>query len=147
MKYSLAKYSLTITTNDSRLQEIFGESLTIGGQGSTTDSISVSQSSGPMQINAYATGGYVFSQSYDRSGTASININQVSDAVNKLKKLLKATYTIEYDPFTIVVSDNEGNQVVSCKDCYLGNSLPTQSFSESAADQTWNFICGQVTFN
>ena len=145
MKYSLAKYSFTISSNDEAIKRIFGESLTIGGQGSTTDDITVSQANAPMAIKSYATGGYVFEQTFDRHGTASISISQVSDAVNKLKQLLNLYYTKDFEPLTIVVTDNEGNQVASCKDCHL-NSVPNQKFAENVGQQDWSFDVGVVTF-
>lgn len=146
MKYSLAKYSMTISTKDSILKNIFGESLSIGGQGSTTSSITIHQNNAPMSISTYATGGYVFNGSFDRSGSASIQINQVSDVVSKFKQLLKAYYQSDFEPFTITVSDNEGNQVAECVDCAL-TSIPDQTLGESAENQTWTFECGRVTFN
>ena len=146
MKYSLAKYSMSISSIDGILQQIFGESLTIGGQGSMTGSISIRQNTSPSKLDGYTTGGYVYSASFDRTGSISVSINQMSDAVSKFKQLLKAYYQADFEPFTITVSDNEGNQVAECIDCNL-RDIPEQSFGSDAADQTWSFDCGRITFN
>ena len=144
--YSLANYKMTITSSDANLVSVFGESMTIGGNGSQVGSFSVSPNESIHSKQTYATGGYVFSKNYDRSGTISVNLNQLSDEVGKFKNLVKLYYGGDYGTLTIVLTNNENEKVVECIDC-LPQGIPTQSFGDSASAQTWTFEVGKITIN
>lgn len=144
--YSLAKYKITITTSDANLKQVFGESFTIGGNGSNVGQISVSSLKDIHDVKTYATGGYVFSKSYDRSGEISVQLNQLSDEVGRLKNLIKLYYGGDYGTLTIVLTNNENEKVVECIDC-LPSKIPDQNFDDSVGDQTWSFVVGKITIN
>lgn len=146
MVYSLANYKMTITSSDANIKRIFGEAMTIGGNGSYVGSFSVNISTSIHGVSGYNTGGYVFSKNYDRTGTISVNLNQLSDEVSKFKNLIKLYYSGDYDTLTIVLTNNENEKVVECIDC-LPQSIPTQSFGTEASNQTWSFVVGKITIN
>lgn len=146
MVYSLANYKMTITSSDRNLIAVFGESMTIGGNGSQVGQFSVSLNAEIHGIDAYATGGYVYSKNYDRSGTIGVQLNQISDEVGKFKNLVKLYYGGDYGTLTIVLSNNENEKVVECIDC-LPNKIPDQEFSSEAGNQTWEFLAGKITIN
>ena len=144
--YSLANYKMTITSSDVNLISVFGASMTIGGNGSQVGNFSVSLNDSIHKKQTYATGGYVFSKSYDRSGTISVSLNQLSDEVGKFKNLVKLYYGGDYGTLTIVLTNNENEKVVECIDC-LPKEIPTQSFGSDASSQNWSFEVGKITIN
>ena len=145
MRYSLANYVLSIEPNDSRLKSMFG-TISIGGDGSYLGSITLSRTTSLFTTQGYPTGGWVHSKNLDRTGTASLNLNQLSSIVAKLVKMLNVYYTGDYDGLTLSVSDTSGNKIASAIDCYI-TQIPAQVLGSSAQDQTWSFTCGQVNFN
>ena len=142
-KYSLANYILSIEPADASLKTMFG-TISIGGEGSYLGSINVSMNSSLWSTTGYATGAWVHNKSLDKSGTCKININQLSDKVIKLIKLCNVYYSGDYNGVTITVSDNSGNKVATCVDCYI-QKLADQSFSTTADSQDWTFTCGQIS--
>lgn len=145
MKYSLANYILSIEPNDAQIKQIFGVT-TIGGEGSSVDSITLSNLTNIYDTTGYATGGWVHNKSLDRHGTATISINQLSDRVTRFIQLAKLSLSGDYDGFTLSLTDIEGNKIATCVDCYIQN-IPEQAFASTAANQTWTFTCGQINYN
>lgn len=145
MRYSLADYMLSIESDDSTIKNMFG-TITIGGEGSYLDSITLSTPTDVYTTTGYATGGWVHTKSLDRTGTVSLTINQMSSKISKLKQLANISLTGDYEGFTLSLSDSSGNKVASCIDCYISN-IPNQQFQSSAGTQTWEFTCGQINYN
>ena len=145
MKYSLANYILSIDSNDSEIKRIFG-TISIGGEGSYLDSLSLSNNSNIFETQGYATGGYVHTKNLDRHGTATITLNQLSDKVGRFIQLAKLSLSGDYDGFTLSLTDSNGNKIATCIDCYI-QKIPDQSFGSSAQTQTWVFTCGQINYN
>lgn len=149
LKYSLANYYITISSDDSELQRIFigqdGETISIGGQGNCIGDISISRDKDMYSIDSYNTGGYVFNKNLDASGSVSISINQLSDVVSKFKELCNILYNGDYEPLTISVYDSYVEPVAECRDCYP-KKIPEQSFKNESEDQTWEFLVGQIIF-
>ena len=144
MKYQLSNYILNIKCNDNALNDIFGV-ISIGGEGSATDSISVSHSDTLFTTTGYATGGWVHDKNLSKVGTAEITLNQLSAAVARFIQLCNLYFGSDYDGLTISVTDIEGREVATCIDCYP-TKIPTQQFGKTATDQTWSFTCGKITF-
>ena len=142
MRYSLSNYILSIEPNDPEIKRLFG-TLSIGGEGSVTDSIVISPEGTLFSTTGYATGGWVHNKSQDRHGSASLSINQLSKNVAKFIQLANLYYENDYDGFTLAVSDLAGNKVATCIDCYI-SSIPSQEFRSTASNQTWSFTCGQI---
>ena len=93
-----------------------------------------------------ATGGYVHTQSLDRTGTCEVTFKQVADNVSKLIRLCNCFYKSDLNyakGLYLELKDNEGNIIATCNDCYI-SKIPDQEFSESPADQTWTFTCGKI---
>lgn len=145
MRYSLANYILSIEPNDATIKQMFG-TIAIGGEGSTTGSISLTPNETMYKTTGYATGGWVHDKSLNRTGVASITLNQLSKAVSKFIQMCKVFYADDYDGFTLSLSDINGNKVATCIDCYI-SKIPAQEFGATAADQTWDWTCGQINFN
>lgn len=145
MKYSLANYILSIQPNDTTLKTMFSN-VSIGGEGSATDSITISLENQIWKTSAFATGAWVHDKNLARNGTADISISQLSDKVAKFKQMCNIFYNGEYDGFTLSLVDNTGNKVCTCVDCYL-TKIPNQEFKETASTQTWTFTCGEITFD
>lgn len=141
--YNLSNYILSVKPNDPVLLEMFGV-FSIGGEGSTVNSISASRSTNMFSVSGYATGGYVISKSLDRTGSISVSLSQLATNVGRFIKLMKAYQGGDYEGFTLTLSDLTGKKVVTGIDCFL--NIPEQSFGQSASDQTWSFVCGQVNF-
>lgn len=145
MKYSLANYILSIEPNDEIIKTYFG-AISIGGEGSAVGSISMNIANEQFTTKGYATGGWAHDKNLDRHGTATLTLNQLSDAVAKFIKLAKLFYTGDYDGFTLSLSDINGQKIASGIDCYI-SKIPEQEFGKESADQQWTFTCGQINFN
>ena len=144
-RYSLADYILSIKPNDPQINSDFG-TITIGGEGSYTDSITLSPRDNLFETTGYNTGAWVHNKNLSRVGTAVISISQLSDQVKKFIMMAETYYTGDYDGFTLTVSTNEGSQVATCIDCYI-QKIPDQVFGANSANQTWTFTCGKISFN
>ena len=145
MKYSLTNYILSIEPNDSAIKQMFG-TISIGGEGSYLDTITISNAENIYSTQGYATGGWVHNKSLDRHGTASLTLNQLSDRVARFIQLAKLSLSGDYAGFTLSLSDINGNKICTCVDCYI-MKIPDQSFASSAQNQTWDFTCGQINYD
>lgn len=145
MKYSLTNYILSIDPNDSAIKQMFG-TVSIGGEGSYLDSITLSNASNIFDTQGYATGGWVHNKSNDRHGTATISLNQLSDRVSRFIQLAKLSLSGDYEGFTLSLSDINGNKIATCVDCYI-TKIPDQTFTASAQNQSWEFTCGQINYD
>lgn len=148
-KYSLTKYILSIKpSNDlSSATSDFG-TITIGGEGSYLDNISIKLTASLWSTTGYATGGWVHDKNLDKHGTVDITLNQMSDAVQKFIRLCETFYESDYDGFTITLSTNDADKrvIATCIDCYI-TAIPTQTFQSSSQTQTWTFTCGKIIFS
>lgn len=149
-RYSLARYILTIQLPndlDAAFISAFGQSLSIGGEGSMVGSIKLSLSKDLWSTEGDATGGYTHNQSLDRTGTCTIDIKQVADSIAKFIRLCNCFYKSSITASTglyLELKDNEGNIVATCNDCYI-TKIADQEFTDTAGDQTWTFTCGKIT--
>lgn len=143
-RYSLADYRLSIDSNDPTIKSMFG-TISIGGEGSYLGSVIVSQNSALWNTKGFATGAWVHDKNLDRTGKCQINIHQLANDVVKLIRLCNIYYSGNYGSSTIIVSDNLGNKVATCNDCFI-EKIADQSFSESSENQSWTFTCGKVIF-
>lgn len=144
MRYSLADYILSIKPNDSEIAAMFG-TISIGGEGNYLDSITIDTNSALWSVQGFATGGWVHNKNLDRSGSATLSLSQLSDAIAKLKKLCLISYVGDYDGFTLTLSNTKGELVATCIDAQI-SKIPAQDYSETAAMQSWSFVCGKVIY-
>lgn len=144
-RYSLADYQLTIDI-PSELE--FGTtSITIGGDGSYMNSVTISTDNNLFDIATDAAGNWLYNKNLARNGQVEISIQQVSDAVAQLKTLfnLLLKSPTQSEGLTISLADTLGNEIATCEDCVI-NNIPNQAFGETSAEQTWTLLAGKVTY-
>lgn len=148
MKYSLAKYIATISIPASVAASFGASSISVGGLGSTTESITISVPQDLWSVVGDATGGYVMNKNNDRSGSVIISLNQLTENVGRFITLCNVYYSSEEisDGLTIEVSSLDGKTVATCSDCMI-RKIPDQAFAATAANQSWEFVCGKITFH
>ena len=142
MKYSLANYILTIKSNNTNAQAVFGNDISIGGEGSYVGSITFSRQTEMWSTSGFATGGWIHNKNL---GTVTIEISQLAPQVGRFIQLCNVYYASDYEGFTLTLTDSEQNQIVECIDCYI-TTIPNQSFAESVGTQSWTFTCGQINY-
>lgn len=145
MKYSLANYILTVKPNDTNAQAVFGNDISIGGEGNYVGSISLSRQTEMWSTSAFATGAWIHNKNLDRHGTVDIELSQLAPQVGRFIQLCNVYYASDYEGFTLTLTDSEQNQIAECIDCYI-TKIPNQVFSETAGTQTWTFTCGQINY-
>lgn len=143
-KYNLASYILSIEPNDSKIQSLFG-TISIGGEGSYSDSISLTHSNSIFETESFATGAWVHNKNLAKTGTAVMSLSQLSDNVVTLIKMCNTFFQADYDGFTLTLTDIAGNKIATCIDCYI-QKIPDQSYEATASKQTWTFTCGEINF-
>lgn len=144
-KYSLANYIVTFSANDNRISEIIND-ISIGGKDDTLDSITISRANDLFSVTGYATGGYVFDKSLDRTGSVTLSISQLAAQIPVLKNLCQVLESEDGEGLTITVrAAGSTDAVAECIDCFP-TKIPDQAFGSSSANQSWEFICGQVNF-
>ena len=143
-RYSLANHILSITPNNSTLKWAF-DTISIGGEGSYLDSISISLNGQLWSTTPFATGAWVHNKNLDKTGTVVLSLNQLSDEVKTFVTMAETYYADDYDGFTLTLTTNEGELICTCVDCYIQN-IPSQDYQSSAQNQSWTFTCGKITF-
>lgn len=149
MKYDLTQYSLSIVPDDpalSQLVSVIGGMVVTSANGNGVDKIDVSYSTDQWSTKGYANGAWEHNKSYNRTGTASVSLSQLSEAIARFSKFCNLWYSGNYNGLTLTVTNNmTGASVCICHDCYI-TRIPSQDFGESAATQTWSFTCGLIDF-
>lgn len=161
--YSLADYQLTIGLGESLattlgLTDQSGAPLTnftIGGpgengEGSFVGQISVNRATNLFTTSADATGSWVHDKNLDRTGTITIDINQISDDIITLVQLCQIFESIQtgMPGLELTISSaasSTGDTLVTGKDCYI-QKLPELTLGETAQRLTWTFTCGQIVY-
>ena len=142
MKYSLADYVLSIKTNDASLKP-FG-TITIGGEGTALDSISIDYANDMWETTSFATGAWIQNKNLARNGTIELTLSQLSDQVAKFIQLVNVFRSGDYKGLTVSLVDSTGTQIADCVECYF-TKIPTQEFGDRAGMQTWRLTAGQIT--
>lgn len=161
-RYSLADYILSVKVPD-ELRTIFGSNsvdetnsldnvISIGGNGSYVGRIQISLKENMWTTSGDKTGSWVHNKSLNKTGTLEVNLNQVSDKIKILIRLYETYYSSDTITEGLTITVNKavggGNQecVCTCTDCYI-QEIPSQSFGDTAQDQTWTFTCGKIDFD
>lgn len=144
-RYCLANYILTVD-----IPEDIGfgaQSISIGGEGSYTDSITVHRDKAMFSTQADDTGSWVHTKSLDAHGYVDVSIKQVSDKIATFKALMNIYRNIDSEAsgMTLTLCDTLNNPICICDDCVLEN-VPDQAFANEPANQTWRFLAGRITF-
>lgn len=144
-RYSLANYILSIDSNDPTIKNIFG-TISVGGEGNCLDSITIGDIPNQWETTGFSTGAWIHNKNLSKTGKVTLSLSQLSEQVAKFIKLCNIYYSGDYDGLTLSLTDNQGNKVCSCIDCYI-QKIPDQSFTTSSGMQSWVFTCGQINFN
>lgn len=149
-RYCLANYILAIDITDPEARTIFGDTITIGGNGSYLDNITISRTNNIYEVAGDNTGSYIFNKNLNKTGTITISINQLHDNITIFKRLVNYCYEHDMEPLTISLRTNNSNPlnietIATCTDCLL-QGTPNQSFGNTATTQIWTFICGIIDF-
>ena len=150
VKYCLADYLLSIKLpeNFARLVGLENnQNLVIGGEGSYLDSITFEYNSDMVSTKGDHTGSWVHDINLDRTGKASISINQMSDKVAKFKTIVNLFYSHDFiEGCQLSLQDSLGNEVASGQDA-LFVKIPSQEMKSESDNQTWELTIGRLTFN
>lgn len=156
-RYSLTDYTLAVTINGSNIDGIDNTNFIIGGPAARTDndnyggyigSITVSRSAEMWKTTGDYTGGYIHVKNLDRTGTVKVSINQLSDNIIRLSKILNIceNKNNENDDLSIdlmITHAATGKSIVVCTDCRI-TKIPDQTFSSDPSNQEWTFTCGVI---
>lgn len=150
-RYSLANYKVALTLPSDFAAEVGltgNEALTIGGEGSYLDSVTVEMDNDTYNTKSDSTGSWVHDVNLSKTGKVTITINQMSDKIAKFKKItnLYSLSNVDYEGVTIAIDDNKANHIVNCSDCYF-QKIPNQEFNQEAGTQAWVLTCGKIEFN
>lgn len=144
-RYCLANYILTV---DIPADIGFGtQSVSIGGEGSYTDTITVSMSQAMFQTQGDSTGSWVHVKNLDQTGQIQVAIRQVSDKIATFKALMNVYRNLDSEApgMTLTLRDTLNNTICIAEDCVI-DKVPDQAFGNEPGSQTWNFLCGRITF-
>lgn len=149
MRYSLSDYILSIANLPASLG-LENNTISVGGSESYLNSVSAENTSQMWSTQGDATGSWVHSKNLDRTGTITIQLNQMSPQIASLIQILNAFYDISNDTInngmTITLQDRNMKHVFDAKDCFI-QKIPTQSYGQTADNQSWTITCGKLTFN
>lgn len=144
-RYCLANYILTA---DIPADIGFGtQSVSIGGEGSYLDSISISLTNALFTTESDSTGSWVHVKNLDKSGTITVSVKQISDKVALFKALVNVYSNIDSDAagMTLTLRDTLNNTIAVCEDCVV-SKIPDQSFGSTPSTQSWTFNAGKISF-
>lgn len=144
-RYCLANYILTAD-----IPEDIGfgtQSVSIGGEGSYLNSITVSLSQNLFETSGDNTGSWVHTKNLNKTGTVVVSIKQVSDKITTFKTLVNiySNLNTEAAGMTLTLRDMLNNTICVCEDCLI-QKITNQTFTNSPESQSWTFTCGKISF-
>lgn len=144
-RYSLANYILTAD-----IPEDIGfgtQTVSIGGEGSYLNSITVTLSQSLFTTQGDNTGSWVHVKNLNRTGTVDVSIKQTSDRIATFKGLINVYSNLNRDSsgMTLTLRDTNDNTICVCEDCLL-QKIPDQVFGSEPENQRWTFTCGKITY-
>lgn len=144
-RYCLANYILTAD-----IPEDIGfgtQSVSIGGEGSYMDTITVTMNNPMFTTQGDYTGSWVHVKNLDQTGQIQVAIKQVSDKIATFKALMNVYRNLDSEAtgMTLTLRDTLNNTICIAEDCVI-DKVPDQAFANEPASQTWNFLCGKITF-
>lgn len=143
-RYCLVNYILTA---DIPVDIGFGvQSVSIGGEGSYLDSITISMNEDMFTTKGDNTGSWVHIKNLNQTGKITVAVNQVSDRIAIFKALVNAYANVDSTSgMTLTLRDTLNDTIAVCEDCVI-TKIPDQAFSSEPATQTWTFNAGKITF-
>jgi hypothetical protein len=145
--YSLASYILTIQIPDEVALKFGTNTISIGGQGSYVGSISLANSKDTFSTVGDDTGGWIHNKSLDRTGSATISLNQLAESVGQLIRLFNIYFNLDdVEGLTLTLTSSAGKLIATGTDS-LVTRIPNQDFNSTASEQSWTLTIGQLIFN
>lgn len=151
-QYSLLDYSVSVTLKES-VSTLTGTVLNIpiGGVGKYLGSISIAKEVDNISKAVDATGAGVFSYTHNHSGTVTVEISQLSDAVREILSKIHANYSgvSAEDPskyktavLDITISKNT-IPVLVATNCML-TKMPDLTLEAEAGTRTFEFLAMEI---
>lgn len=150
-QYSLLDYNLSILLKSSA-DVVTGTliNIPIGGLGKYLGSITVAKDTANISKTVDATGAGVFSYTHDHSGTISIEISQLSDAVSSILSNIHEKYTglsqgtSDYKTAILDITIKKGTtDVISATNCML-TKMPDLTLEAEAGTRTFEFLAMEI---
>jgi hypothetical protein len=150
-QYSLLDYNLSVLLKEST-DVLTGTliNIPIGGLGKYLGSITVTKDTANISKTVDATGAGVFSYTHDHSGTISIEISQLSDAVSSILSNIHEKYTglsegtSKYKSAILDITIKKGNSdVISATNCML-TKMPDLTLEAEAGSRTFEFLAMEI---
>lgn len=142
--YSLANHILTVALPQALIAQFGADYISIGGEGSYLDSVTVSISNDLFQTVGDYTGSWHHNKNLNAQGTVSVSLNQMSPQVARFKRLCNIFKNGDYDGLTLTLKTLQGTLISTAVDAYI-TKIPDQAFQTTAQSQTWSFTSGKVT--
>lgn len=124
----------------------------IGGDDSYVGSISFNYSQDGWTVQGDPTGSWVHTKNRNRTGTCTLDMNQVAYKSAMLIKIFNIYYNDTsaetgeiIDGFDIYVTDRKGRKLMSAMDCYVAN-VPSMTYGSTPRDLQWKFNCGRIKY-
>lgn len=144
-RYCLANYILTAD-----IPEDIGfgtQSVSIGGEGSYMDNVTVIMNESMFSTQGDYTGSWVHVKNLNQTGRIQISIKQVSDKIATFKALVNIYRNLDSEAsgMTLTLRDTLNNTICIAEDCVIEKN-PDQTFANEPDNQTWTFLCGKINF-
>jgi len=151
-QYSLLDYNLSVTLKTS-FDATTGTNLNvpIGGVGKYLGSITIAKEVDNISKSVDATGAGVYSYTHNHSGTISVEISQLSDAVANILASIHDKYsgvsagnTTLYKDAIIDIHLKKGNdKVIDATNCML-TKMPDLTLEAEAGTRTFEFLAMEI---
>lgn len=151
-QYSLLDYSISVTLKES-LDTTTGTVLNIpiGGVGKYLGSISIAKETENISKAVDATGAGVYSYTHNHSGTITVEISQLSDAVREILANIHAKYSgvsagapALYKSAILDITISKSNdQVIVATNCML-TKMPDLTLEAEAGTRTFEFLAMEI---
>lgn len=142
--YSLADHILTVALPQRLVSQFGTEFISVGGEGSYLDSITIRIDNRLFDTVGDYTGSWHHNKNLNAQGSVSVSINQLSPQVARFKRLCNLFKNGDYEGLTLTVKTLQGTLISTALDCYI-SKIPDQDFRGTAQNQTWDFTSGKVT--
>lgn len=141
--YSLASHILTLALPVELANAVGTQYISIGGEGSYLDNITVNIDNNLISIEGDYTGSWTVNKNLNAQGSFSISVNQMSPQIAVLKRICNMLRKSDYEGMTLTLTTLQGQLIATGNDCYI-QKIPSTSFGTTPTTQTWTFISGKV---
>lgn len=139
-RYSLADHVVTFTAIQGANSGTDLFTFEIGGQGSFLGSLNISWNADTWSQQMDATGSGSYSKNYDRSGTITLSLNQVSEKTILMDRLFQSYHLSDSDDIVYKVTISRGSKtLVEASYCVL-KKLPEYVAEEEAGVRAYEFL-------